>query len=67
MPKMTTTIDDTVDDLTAAYAVLKVVQQGRISENKNGRCYCFVTTFKNGVKVFADRTKSGTDTFKVMK
>lgn len=67
MPRMTITIDDTVDDLTAAWAVTNVIKQGRISENKNGRCYCFVTIFKNDVKVYADRTKSGTDTFKVMK
>ena len=67
MPKMIITIDDTVDDLTAAYAVLKVVQHGRISENKNGRSYCFVTTFKDGVKVAADLTPSKTDTFRVCK
>ena len=67
MPRMIVTIDDTVDDLTAAYAVLKVIQQGKISESKNGRCYCFVTTFKNGVRVYAERTKTGADTFRVGK
>lgn len=67
MPRMVITIDDTVDDLTAAYCVLKVIEQGKISESKNGRCYCFVTTFKNGVRVYAERTKTGADTFRVGK
>lgn len=67
MPKMIITIDDTVDDLTAAFCVAQVVRQGRISESKNGRCYCFLTTFKNGVRVYAERTGAGTDTFRVGK
>ena len=65
MPKLIITVDDTVDDLSAAYYVMKVIQQGRISESKNGRCYCFVTTFKNGVRVNAERTAGGADTFRV--
>lgn len=52
-------------DIAAMYYVLKVVEQGRISESRNGPCYCFCTTFKNGAHVFAERTKNGTDTFVV--
>ena len=67
MPKLIITIDDTVDDLNAAYYVMKVIQQGRLSETKNGRCYCFITTFTNGVRVCCNRTKAGADTFWVSK
>lgn len=67
MSKLIITIDDTVDDLTAAYYVMKVIQQGRISESRNGRCYCFATTFKDGGQVLAERTAAGTDTFWVSK
>ena len=68
MSRMVITVDaDDVSDLNALYYALKVVQQGRVSESKNGPCYCFVTTFKNGVRVCAERTKNGTDTFRVGK
>ena len=65
MPKLIITVDDTVDDLSAAYYVMKVIQQGRISESRNGRCYCFATTFKDGGQVLAERTAGGADTFRV--
>lgn len=67
MPKLIITIDDTVDDLTAAYCVAKVIHQWRISQSRNGGSYCFCTTFKNGVRVYAERTTGGADTFRVAK
>jgi hypothetical protein len=67
MKKIIITFDDEVLDIEAVLAVESVIEQGRISENKNGPCYCFVTTFKNGGVSYADRTKSGTDTFRITK
>lgn len=65
MRKITIEIDDDIEDLTAMWAALNVVRYGRVSDN--GRQYCFVTTFKNGVKVFTRRTRAGTDVFHVTK
>ena len=39
--------------------VLKVIEQGLISEIKSGKCYCFATSWKDGVVVYAQKTKSG--------
>ena len=51
-------------DYNALKAVLDVVKNGRISSNEN--CYCFATSFPSReIRVFADVTKHGTDTFRV--
>lgn len=52
-----------IDDLQATYYVMKVIQQGKIS--KDGTQYCYITTFNNGVAVYADLTKTGTPVFNV--
>lgn len=53
-----------IGDVEATYYVIKVIQGGRVSKSRHGDAYCFVTTFKNGVVVVADRTKT-LDTFRV--
>lgn len=65
MRKITIEIDDDIEDLGALWATLNVVRYGRVSDN--GRQYCFVTTFKDGVEVFARRTRAGTDVFHVVR
>lgn len=40
-----------------------VIELGRISNN--GKQYCYATSFNDGVLVFADQTRTGTDTFTV--
>lgn len=44
--------------------VMSVIHKGRISKNKFGLSYCFVTIFTDGTRVVADRTKT-MDTFNV--
>ena len=50
-----------LNDMDALYYVNSVMNMGRIS----GECYCFVTTYESGIRVLADRTKTGTDVFRV--
>jgi len=54
---------DDVDPEIALMRVMAVVKNGRVSDYS--RCYCFVTTFTDQTMVIADRTKTGTDTFRV--
>lgn len=56
--------DDNVSINEAILTVYEVIKIGRISGiNKDIFCYC--TTFKDGTHVFANKTKNGTDTFRV--
>lgn len=56
---------DGLSDIEALACVINVVNEGKVS-NKNTQ-YCFVTKFTNGCIVYAEATKSGTNTFKVWK
>ena len=56
---------DGVSDIDALMYVRQVVKKGRISNNNTQYCYC--TMFNDAAEVYADRTKSGTDTFGVIK
>lgn len=47
----------------AVAAVSQVIAKGRISDG--GRCFCYATTFNNGLVVTANRTDKGTDVFNV--
>jgi hypothetical protein len=49
----------------ALMVVNEVVKDGFVSENNTQ--YCYLTTFLSGLKVYADKTKAGTWTFKVWK
>ena len=47
--KLIVTIDDEeTSDLQASYYVMKVIQEGLLSETNKQKHYCFVTEFKNG-------------------
>ena len=59
--------DDDISTIEVLWAVMMVVKQGRISESRNGPCFAFANRFTNGNSVYADRTPTGTDTFKVYK
>lgn len=54
-----------IDDASAMYYVLQVIQDGRVSND--GKEYCYASTFSNGVKVYAHQTKAGNDVFRVAK
>lgn len=54
-----------IDDTSAMYYVLKVIQEGRVSNY--GKEYCYASTFSNGVRVYSHQTKGGNDVFIVSK
>jgi hypothetical protein len=54
---------DDISDTLALEHILEVIGQGKIS--KNNSQYCFITRFKSGYTVFADKNKSGTNTFRI--
>jgi hypothetical protein len=64
MSKITITSEG-ITDKEALHYVLSVVDDGFVS-NDNTQ-YCFMTSFTDGAKVYADKTKSGTHTFRVWK
>lgn len=47
---------DFISDYDALRHVLAVIKGGRVSDE--GKCYCYVTTFYDGVIVFADKKKA---------
>ena len=61
------TIDsDTMTDAEALERVSQVVIGGKISKHKETPQYCFVTTFKDGTRVYArDKKNVNTDSFVV--
>lgn len=67
MKKIIITFDEGIEDIEATFAVTGVIKRGRISKSRNGQCYCFLTTFTNNTRCFAERTKNGTDTFRITK
>lgn len=46
---------------------MKVIQEGFLSETNKQKHYCFVTEFKNGIRVMSSVTRKGSFTFRVMK
>lgn len=61
------TIDDNeITDTQALDYVQMVMYGGKVSKYQGTPQYCFVTTFKNGVKVYArDKKNINTDSFVV--
>ena len=58
--------DNSITDLDALERVSEVVKGGKISKHKDVNQYCFVTTFKDGTKVYArDKKNINTDSFVV--
>ena len=51
-------------DLQAAYYAMKVILKGK--GDSNDTQYCHMTRFTNGVSVYADVTRTGVPTFRVM-
>lgn len=52
------------DILSVLMCIKNVVMDGRVSGD--GKCYCYATLFpQQGLRVFADVTKAGTDKFMV--
>ena len=64
MSKIIINAEGVTDDM-ALHLVGDVIKQGKIS-NDNSQ-YCYVSIFNDGHRVYADKTKSGTYTFKVWK
>ena len=58
--------DNSITDLDALEKVSEVVKEGKISNHKDVDQYCFMTTFKDGTKVYArDKKNINTDSFVV--
>jgi hypothetical protein len=53
MNRVIISIEDNISDVAATECVLSVIKQGKISETKNKKQYCFITTFNNGIVVNA--------------
>lgn len=66
MSRIIINYDDDIPDLNAIHYVNCVMSMGRCS-GTNEENYCFVSKFKDDTIVIADRTKTGTDVFKVFK
>ena len=56
-----------VTDAEAIDKVKDVISEGRISEYKSGKGYCAVTKYSDGIIVDCDKTKTGTDVFRVFR
>ena len=56
---------DGVSEAVAFAYVLRVIEGGKVSNNNEQ--YCYITKFWNGHTVYADKTKTGTYTFRVYK
>ena len=56
---------ENISDAESLVYTLKVINEGKIS--KNNSQYCFLTTFESGIKVYANKTKTGTYTFRIWK
>ena len=63
MSRLIINIRDGVSEAKAIRHVAQVIEEGRVSNE--GKQYCYVTTFMDGVGVSASITKNGTDTFTV--
>jgi hypothetical protein len=60
--------DEEISDTEAFRHILAVMSQGKESETKHGKCYCFGTRFKySDIMVGAELLKSGTHKFRVYK
>lgn len=64
MSRIILNYDDKVDIEDAMLTVFEVIKMGRIS--KFGKSFCLCTRFKDGIVVFADITRKGTDKFNVI-
>jgi hypothetical protein len=67
MKRIIITFGPEIDEETAIQRVSNVVKQGRISEHKHGKHYCWVTAFTNNEVVSVRPRKEGqtSDSFHV--
>ena len=67
MKKIIVTFDDGIDESVAVNKVLAVIESGRISENKHGKNFCWMTTFSDGLCVSTrpKRSAESLDSFHV--
>ena len=56
-----------LSDWDVLHYIIKVVQEGLVSETKNGKQYSFVTTFIDGYTVVTSKNKQNTYTFWIYK
>lgn len=56
-----------LSDWDVLHYIIKVVEEGLVSETKNGKQYSFVTTFTNGYTVVVNKNKQHTHTFWIYK
>ena len=56
-----------LSDWDVLHYIINVVQEGLVSETKNGKQYSFVTTFIDGYTVVASKNKQNTHTFWIYK
>lgn len=56
-----------LSDWDVLHYIIKVVQEGLVSETKNGKQYSFVTTFIDGYTVVTSKNKQNTHTFWIYK
>lgn len=56
-----------LSDCDVLHYIIKVVQEGLVSETKNGKQYSFVTTFIDGYTVVTSKNKQHTHTFWIYK
>jgi len=63
--KIIITNDTNLSDAEALSRVLRIVQDGRVSAD--GSRYCFLTLWNDDVVIYADLTRTGTDTFCIKK
>lgn len=56
-----------LSDFDVLHYIIKVVQSGLVSETKNGKQYCFVTTFIDEYTVVTSKNKQHTHTFWIYK
>lgn len=64
MSRIIINYDDDIPDENAIHYVEAVISMGRCS-GLNEEKYCCVSKFKDGTIVVADRTKTGTDVFRL--
>ncbi len=57
--------DDSIEDYEAVSFIRAVISEGKVSETKRGKQYCFATRFKNGVVVTCNKLREDTFTFRV--
>ncbi|MBQ0113299.1 MAG: hypothetical protein KBT03_09240 [Bacteroidales bacterium] len=62
MSRIIINYDDDIPDANALHYASVVVSMGRMS-GLHEESYCYCTAFKDGTRVLADVTKSGTDVF----